>query len=272
MTGRDRKQWLRRKVILWNTVAPLLAVALLTLGHGWFALGLIMSAHVVLLYPTLRPECGWLGEVVCDLKAARQGEKNRPYDPSAKEIWLTIDDGPDPSDTPKLLDLLDEFGARATFFFIGAKATAHPDLVSEVRRRGHTVGNHTQTHPQYWFWAHGPASVKREIKDCQEILTELCDGESPEWFRAPAGFKNPWVQAEVEAQGLRLACWSARGRDGVIKDQKEILARLKAGVVPGAILLMHEGRDDGQGGRLAPQVLKQLLEWLKAKGYRCVLP
>ncbi|WP_081892440.1 polysaccharide deacetylase family protein [Verrucomicrobium sp. BvORR106] len=266
-----RRQF-RRGVILWNAVAPVVALVLLLRGQGWLALAILMSAHALWLVPTLWPACDWLGEVVCTLKEARDGQHERPYDEEAKEVWLTIDDGPDPVDTPLLLDLLDQFGARATFFFIGARARQHPELVGEVLRRGHTVGNHTLNHVQFWFWAFGPSSVSREVGACQDVLGELSGGEAPRWFRAPAGFKNPLVQAEVERQGLRLAGWSSRGRDGVIKDQEAILSRLIAGVKPGAILLMHEGRDDGQGGRLAPQVLEKLLTWLRQHGYRCVLP
>lgn len=273
MTAVDEKRYqLRRGVILWNVAAPVVAVLLLWQGWGWLALGAVMSAHALWLVPTLWPPCQWLGEVVCSLKEARQGQMERVFDDDAREIWLTIDDGPHPEDTPVLLDLLDRYGARATFFFIGARAAEHPHLVAEVRRRGHTVGNHTLNHVQYWFWAYGPAGVRRELVGCQEVLRDLCEGESPQWFRAPAGFKNPLVQDLAEKLGLRVAGWSARGRDGVIDDQVAILDRLKAGVRPGAVLLMHEGRDDGKGGRLAPQVLEKLLGWLKEQGYRCVLP
>lgn len=253
-------------------MAPVVALVLLLRGQGWLALAILMSAHALWLVPTLWPACNWLGEVVCTLKEAREGQHERPYDEGAKEVWLTIDDGPDPLDTPLLLDLLDQHGARATFFFIGARARKHPELVGEVLRRGHTVGNHTQNHVQYWFWAFGPSKVAREVGECQDALEDLAGGEAPRWFRAPAGFKSPVVQAEVERRGLRLAGWSARGRDGVIKDQDEILRRLTVGLRPGAVLLMHEGRDDGQGGRLAPQVLEKLLTWLRQRGYRCVLP
>lgn len=219
-----------------------------------------MSAHALWLAPTLLPACDWCGPVVSKLPPK-----------GGKEVWLTIDDGPDEHDTPQLLDLLDAHQAKATFFFIGVKAARHPEMVREVVRRGHAVGNHTLTHPQYSFWAYGPVAARREITECQRVLREAC-GVTPKWFRAPAGFKSPFVQSSVEKEDLRLACWSVRGLDGVDADKDRVLHRLKSGVVPGAIILMHEGRLDLEGKRLAPQVLSELLTWLQANGYRCILP
>ncbi len=243
-----------------NLLAPLLAVVLLFQGQGWWGLSIIMTAHALWLVPTLWPQCDWCGKVLSRLPDDR------------KEVWLTIDDGPDVEDTPQLLNLLDQYQAKATFFFIGAKAQQHPELVTEALKRGHGVGNHTMTHPQYWFWSYGPRAAKSEITTCQQVLTDASGGISPRWFRAPAGFKNPFVQATVEKLGLRLACWSARGRDGVDSDCQRVLERLKRGINPGAIILMHEGRYDSDGERLAPKVLGELLTWLQENDYRCILP
>lgn len=243
-----------------NGLAPALAAVLFFQGHGWWALAAIMTAHALWLMPSLWPQCDWCGDVLSRLPDDR------------KEVWLTIDDGPDAEDTPLLLDLLDQHQAKATFFFIGTKAQQYPELVAEAWRRGHEVGNHTMTHPQYAFWAYGPGAVRREISACQQILTEAGNGQAPRWFRAPAGFKNPFVSGTVEKLGLPLVCWSVRGRDGVDSNKERVLGRLKNGIQPGAIILMHEGRQDEQGQRLAPQVLSELLPWLADKGYRCVLP
>ena len=255
----------RRLVIIGNVVAPLAAVALLLTGHGLWALAAIMVAHALWLVPTLWPACGWLGEVVTVLPEASGRE-------AGNEVWLTIDDGPDPQDTPVLLDLLDAHEAKATFFFIGQKAAQHPALVREVVRRGHGLGNHTMTHPQFWFWAWGPRAVAREIDACQRELQTASGGVSPRWFRAPAGLKNPWVHEAVEKRGLRLACWSARGLDGVAGTAGAVLRRLDPGIRAGNIILMHEGRSDAAGARLAPQVLGGILEKMQGRGLRGILP
>ncbi len=253
---------LRRAIIAWNVLAPLLAIGLLCLGRPWWALAAITTAHALWLIPTLIPACGWCGPVVTSVPAAR---------PQDRTVWLTIDDGPHPEDTPRLLDLLEAYHARATFFFIGAHAARHPDLVREVIRRGHEVANHTMNHVQYRYWAFGPGGVRREIDDCQRTLFEIT-GAAPRWFRAPAGLKNPLVQAHLERLGLGLAGWSARGLDGVITDPARVLARMAPDLRPGAIILMHEGRVADNGERLAPQVLSALLARLDEAGLRCVVP
>ena len=84
--------------------------------------------------------------------------------------------------------------------------------------------------------------------------------------------RNHHAHPILKEQGLRLVAWSVRGRDGVAQNKSRILRRLKKGISPGAVILMHEGAVDGEGERLAPQILDQLLQWLKAGGYQAVLP
>jgi peptidoglycan/xylan/chitin deacetylase (PgdA/CDA1 family) len=265
------RRFTRRTIIAWNVLAPFLAIALVMAGQPWWGLALVMCGHALWLFSTMNPSCQWCGEVVTSLSQARVGEAVRSDDGGGKEVWLTIDDGPHPEDTPHLLDLLDAHQAKATFFFIGANAKKHPNLVRQVIKRGHEVANHTMNHPQYWYWAYGPGSAEREIDACQEVLSDIAEVK-PKWFRAPAGFKNPIAQQHVEKLGMRVAGWSARGRDGVVTDKERVLQRLYAEIRPGGIILMHEGRVADSGGRLAPQVLGALLEWLGKNGYRCVVP
>lgn len=246
-------------MVLWlNVLAPCAAVMLILQGHVWPAIAGLFTAHLLFLIPTLTPSCGCYGEVITRLP-------DEPSPSSSPCVWLTIDDGPDPADMPLLLDLLDRRNATATFFFIGAKAIRHPDLVREVIRRGHAIGNHTQTHPQHTFWVAGPRTATREILECQDTLAGIT-GQRPTLFRAPAGFKNLFVQDLVERHSLQLIGWTARGFDGVERDPAKILVRLKAGIRPNAIILMHEGRLDLQGRRLAPQILEKVLDHLQQNG------
>jgi peptidoglycan/xylan/chitin deacetylase (PgdA/CDA1 family) len=262
---------LRQIVILWNVLAPFAAITLVLGGYTWWALALVLVGHAMWLISTMIPSCQWYGEVVTSLSQARGSEAPPSAEGGDKEVWLTIDDGPHPEDTPHLLDLLDAHQAKATFFFIGANAKKHRKLVRQVIKRGHEVGNHTMNHPQYWYWAYGPGAADREMDECQKVLGDIED-VTPRWFRAPAGFKNPIVQKHAEKTGMRVVGWSARGRDGVVTDKERVLQRLYSEIRPGGIILMHEGRVADNGGRLAPQVLGALLEWLGKNGYRCVVP
>jgi peptidoglycan/xylan/chitin deacetylase (PgdA/CDA1 family) len=187
-------------------------------------------------------------------------------------VWITIDDGPDPADTPRLLDLLDGQGAKATFFLIGSRAERYPELVRLILARGHEIGNHTYHHPAGWFWFFGRRKVNDEITHCSEVLKAIAPGLKLRWFRAPAGFRNHHVHPSLEKSGLKLASWSVRGRDGFSKDLGLISARLQSGIQEGAIFLMHEGRVDQKGNRLAPQVLACLLDDLQKADYKAVIP
>jgi len=251
-----------RRLILWlNVIAPIAAIVLLRLGHPWWwALVCIMVAHALWLYATLMPNCAWWGPVMCRLPTKE------------RKVWITIDDGPHPADTPALLDLLDAHGAKATFFLIGDKAERYPHLVRDIVARGHEVGNHTYHHRAGWFWFLGWGGAFREISKGAGILRRLVPDFPLRWFRAPAGMRNHHVHPILKEQGQELVGWSVRGRDGVLQDKDRIVARLRKGVEPGAILLMHEDRVDYDGERLAPQVLSGLLDFLKSEGYQAVLP
>src|SRR5262249_16306885 len=125
------------------------------------------------------------------------------YPSAGRTLWLTIDDGPNPRTTPQVLALLEKYGARATFFLIGTKAAEYPELTQMIFKAGHSIGNHTQTHPAFSFWRLGPAAIAREIDRFESTLASL-GLHAPIWFRAPAGFKNPFLHPILAARGLRL--------------------------------------------------------------------
>ena len=184
------------------------------------------------------------------------------------EIWLTIDDGPDEYDTPRIMDLLDRHRARATFFLIGARAERFPQLVAEIVRRGHEVGHHTQTHPMGTFWCATPARVRAELDDALAALRPA--GASPRWFRAPVGIKNPFLAGMLELRGLRCVGWSVRGLDAVGRDPARAASRVMRVVRPGSIVLMHEG--PGLDRRMRVRAIELVLDGLASRGIACVLP
>lgn len=250
---------MRRVLIAANLLAPVVAAGLWAAGHGGWAPVALLLAHLPTLWATLWPYSRWWGPQQLD------------FTPAGPELWLTLDDGPDPEDTPAVLDALDSHGAKATFFLIGSKAAAHPDLVREIARRGHGIGNHTMTHPQYAFWRLGPRALAREIDQAASVLAGLL-GAPPTLFRAPAGMRNMFLHPILRRRGLRLAGWTVRGLDGRDTDRQRIVARLLTGARPGAILLLHEGRRDADGRSLARDCVPAVLSALTAHGYRFVIP
>ncbi|WP_345815027.1 polysaccharide deacetylase family protein [Paraburkholderia sp. PREW-6R] len=158
---------------------------------------------------------------------------------NADAIALTIDDGPDPAVTPQLLDLLDAFQVRATFFCIGEKVQRHPELAREIVKRGHALENHSQIHV-HTFSVTLPGALAREIDTAQRTLEDI-SGERPLFFRAPAGLRNLFLEPVLRRLDLRLAAWTRRGYDTRERDPHVVTKRLLDGLAPRDILLLHDG-------------------------------
>jgi hypothetical protein len=213
-----------RRLVLFITAHLAALVAGWCFGWWWAVAG---GACLATCYglAVLRPCCQWLGPVRC-----RTGDGG---------ILITIDDGPDPRDTPDLLDLLDRHQTKAVFFMIGKKVAAHPELAREVVRRGHEIGNHTMSHPQASFWCAGPWRTRREIADCQCVIEETT-GVKPRYFRAPVGHRNLFTHPVAAGLGLEVMAWSRRGFDAVESDAQKVLARILTNLGAGDIVLVHE--------------------------------
>jgi peptidoglycan/xylan/chitin deacetylase (PgdA/CDA1 family) len=209
-------------------------------------------SHALILYPTLRPNVNWLGPVVTRFLT----QKN--------EVWLTIDDGPT-DDTQALLDLFDRHRVKATFFVKGSLASAHPEWTTEILRRGHSLANHTQTHPSGSFWCSLPGRIASEIDECNRALRHAT-GTEPRWFRAPVGMKNPAVHPALAKRGMRLIGWTVRAFDAVLSDPEEIFARIVPNLVPGAIIVLHQGREHSL------RVLERVITGAMERGYSFVIP
>ena len=226
----------------------------------WILAGIVLN-HAVLTATGLWPRSTWLGANWTRLPAASAARN---------EIALTIDDGPDPEVTPRVLDLLDRHGARATFFCIGQRARRHPELCREIVARGHAVENHSEHH-RHNFSLLGPRGFAREIEAGQATLRAIT-GRTPQFFRAPAGLRNPFLDPVLARLDLRLAAWTRRGFDTRTGDAAQVVRRLIGDIRAGAILLLHDGNcartADGEPVILA--VLPALLDAGQAAGLRFV--
>jgi len=240
---------------LWLALALHALVALAWWRFGWpTGLASLLAVHLLFVWGTLRPRSSLFGPVLARLPT------------SERVAWLTIDDGPS-ADTQAMLDVLDAHAARATFFVVAERAVARPELVRDIVRRGHAIGNHSASHPSAWFWALGPRRMAGEIERAQARLQEIA-GVAPRWFRAVVGMANPFVAAPLQRLGLARVAWSARGFDAVDGDPGRVVARIERDLAPGAIVLLHEGAGHGR----SVETLEVLLERLAALDYRTVLP
>jgi peptidoglycan/xylan/chitin deacetylase (PgdA/CDA1 family) len=230
-------------------------------GQWRWALGAVVANHLLVGALGLWPRSHWLGPNWTRLPAEAMARN---------EIALTIDDGPDPVVTPKVLDILDRYGARATFFCIGEKAACYPDLCREIVRRGHAVENHSQRH-RHHFSLMGPRGLTRELQTAQDTLTQIT-GQRPFFFRAPAGLRNPFLDPVLARLGLKLASWTTRGFDTRTGDARQVKDKLLRGLQAGAILLVHDGNSarTSEGLPVIFDVLPAMLASAAAAGLRFV--
>lgn len=231
--------------------------------HLWpWAAGAIAANHAFLGAVGLWPRSTLLGPNLTRLPEASRARR---------EVAITFDDGPDPEVTPRVLDVLDAAGVRATFFCIAGAATRHADLCREIVRRGHAVENHSNGHRAGRFPFHGMAGFRAEISAAQAALV-AATGTAPRFFRPPAGLRNPLLDPVLHELGLGLATWTRRGFDTVSGDAPLVAARLVRGLGAGDILLLHDGHSALASGG-APVVLEALprvLEAIDREGLRPV--
>jgi len=234
------------------------AVVLASPEEWPYALAAVAGSHALLALFGLWPRSTVLGPTLMRLPPGeREGR-----------VALTFDDGPDPEVTPALLDLLDSYGAKASFFLIGDRARAHPTVVREIARRGHAVENHTMRHLP-WFACLGPRALRREVAEAQAVLAPLA-GRPPRFVRAPAGLRSPLVDPVVSGLGLQHASWARRGYDTRCADPARVLRRLLRGLRPGDVLMLHDGRAarTRSGTPVVLEVVPALLDALAARGLR----
>jgi peptidoglycan-N-acetylglucosamine deacetylase len=222
----------------------------------WAAATVLLS-QLMLMAAGLCPRSTWLGaNLVCLPAAAVQ----------RGEVALTIDDGPDPQVTPQVLAILAQHGARATFFCIGERAAAHPELCRSIVTAGHRVENHGARHPTLCSLS-GPAGWRREIVDGQHILQRIT-GQAPHFYRAVAGLRNLFLDPVLHGSGLQLASWTRRGFNTRERDPEKVLQRLTHQLAAGNILLLHDGNAARTHANeaLIVTVLPQLLDSIRVRG------
>lgn len=215
-----------------------------------WTVGLIFVFHLILTIAGLLPRSTLLGPNITRLpeESAQRGE-----------VAITIDDGPDPVVTPQVLDILDRYQAKATFFCIGRQAEKYPELCRDIVRRGHTIENHSLSH--YWYLSLlDPWSIHREVSEAQKILGNIY-GETPKFFRPTAGLRNLALEPVLVHNNLKLCSWSKRGFDTRVKNPDEVLSSLTRDLKGGDILLLHDGNAAHSAGKpVILEVLPRLLD------------
>lgn len=191
-----------------------------------------------LLYRLLFPEAIW------------RIKKNRQ-----KVVFLTFDDGPIPEVTPWVLDTLDKYGVKATFFMVGDNVARHPELYEEVKRRGHSVGNHTMHHLQ---------GMKVTSYRYMHDITEASDLIDSPLFRPPHGLLR-WKQARAIKDRYNIVMYDLVTRDYSKKlTPEKVLGNVRRFARNGSIIVFH---DSLKAEKNMKAVLPQAIEWLRSRGY-----
>ena len=187
---------------------------------------------------------------------------------SGKTVALTFDDGPDPDVTPLLLDLLGRHRLTAAFFVTGQNAERHPELVREILRRGHDVGNHSYRHDPL-LMLRSRARLADEIARTQELLAPF--GIRPARLPAARGVTNPRLPGVLEELGMECVTFSCRAGDFGNRRIGGLARTILRKVRPGAIVLLHDVSPPG-GGRIAEWLaeVEEIIRGLKAGGYEIV--
>ena len=231
---------------------------LLTYPQEWrWAAATVLFSQLMLMAAGLWPRSTYLGANMVRLPAAAV---------QRAELAITIDDGPDPHVTPQVLAILAQHGVRATFFCIGERAAAHPELCRSMLAAGHRIENHGAHHPTFLSLS-GPTGWRREILDGQHILHSIT-GATPHFYRAVAGLRNPFLDPVLHACGLQLASWTRRGFDTREQQADKVLQRLTHQLAAGDILLLHDGNAARTplGEALIVTVLPRLLDAIRVRG------
>jgi len=190
-----------------------------------------LAAMGAITYGAVHPRSQFFGRTVCRTNSPRK-------------LAITFDDGPNPSITPKLLDLLDRYGAKATFFLIGRYVRECPELVQETIARGHLIGNHTETHPNLFRLTR--REIRIELRLCHDAISHAL-GSPPKWFRPPFGMRNPWVIPAARELGYRTVMWTLIPGDWRGKPAEWLIARIQP-IADHAQRSMGNGSNPAAGG------------------------
>nr|WSX50033.1 polysaccharide deacetylase family protein [Streptomyces sp. NBC_00974] len=178
-------------------------------------------------------------------------------------VNITIDDGPDPLWTPKMLEVLKKYDAKATFCMIGPQAEAHPELVKKVVAQGNRLCDHTMDHDT-GMDKKPLAYQQQQVLEAKELIEKAAGGGTKvEYYRAPGGAFTPESRALAAAHGMRPLGWNIDSKDFSKPGAASIFNTVKSEIGNGPTILFHDG-----GGNRAQTVeaLDRVLAWLKEQG------
>jgi len=187
-----------------------------------------------------------------------------------KWIALTFDDGPNEPYTSRILEILKRHQVPATFFLIGKNVERFPEVVQRISQEGFLIGNHTYDHRPLLLM--GPTEIKKEVEDWEKVVPPLISPSYFKLFRAPHGWKPPFLKSVLKEKGYRLIGWTRGVWDTDRPEANVLFERLTNHVQNGEILLLHDGVDTREGVDRSSlvEVLPRVIEYYRSQGFRFV--
>ncbi|MFJ9818708.1 polysaccharide deacetylase family protein [Streptomyces sp. NPDC101151] len=245
-------------------------------GRGWYgrvvaaAVGVTAVAAATSVWTA---QAGQTGEQPAARPAARKpvpvaATIVHASDGGDRAVNITIDDGPDPSWTPQVLQVLKDNGVKATFCMVGTQAQAHPDMVKRVVAAGHRLCDHTVSHDTTMD-KKSEAYQSQQILDAERQITTASGGVRPMYYRAPGGAFTPYSRHLAASHGMRPLGWNVDSKDFERPGTDAIVNTVKTELTNGPTLLFHDAGGDRSQTVAA---LRTLLPWLKQQGYSFGFP
>lgn len=221
----------------------------LSFSAYWYVLPVILFLSLVVLGSFL---IQWKFFIESKNHGASKGNK----------ISLTFDDGPHEVYTRKVLDILDKYNAKATFFCIGEKLQKSPALANEIINRGHSIGNHSYRH-QYNFPMFTTKKIIDEIEKTNAVI-EIVAGIKANLFRPPFGVTNPRIARAIKQFQMEVIGWNVRSYDTVDNDTEKVVKRVTKKLKAGGIVLLHDDREN------IPNILEEILLYMQQQKLKSV--
>jgi peptidoglycan-N-acetylglucosamine deacetylase len=236
------------------TNASLVLLYPFTLSRFLLAFSIYALGTGLMLFLLFHPRNQWLVE-------------NRSQVDGGNRLALTFDDGPDPVDTPKLLDLLREKGVKASFFVVGKRADQYPEIVRRAWDEGHLIANHTWSHYSLFCFL-TPARLRSEIDRGSESVRRIC-GIRPRFFRSPVGLRHALLRPYLKAAGLEYISWTIRTRDTLTSNSGVLARRILSQAASGDIIVLHDRLP--RGAHVMLETLPRVIDELRERGFEFVL-
>lgn len=177
------------------------------------------------------------------------------------KIAITFDDGPHLF-TESVLEVLNRYSAKASFFVIGKNIENRPDIVQRIVDEGHAIGNHSYSHHKF-FSLFNTKTIADEIEKTNELIKNTT-GKATDYFRPPYGVTNPAIAAAVRTTQMKVIGWNSRSFDTATNKPKKVIKRIVSQLKPGSVILLHDNREQ------TAQILEAILLHVKEKKYKCV--